>query len=232
MQVMFMCGGKGRRLQSSHSGPKSLTPIGGSTLLARLILQFGPLHTSAKPPVVVVDQADRRTPRAVRMLLPQAEVVGQPQPDGVASALLAAAPLLDDVSLVVLGDMFFAGRFAPFPRRPSLVYWCGASPADTRKNFAIATDPDGVVHAVTEKPIDTEGMRCGVGVYVLTPEVVACFAAAPVDARGERGITSGIAAALACGLRFQQASFHGFYGNVNCGADLAAIERYRHAGAG
>jgi mannose-1-phosphate guanylyltransferase len=58
MQAVFVCGGKGSRLRPAHAGPKSLMPVGGSTLLEGLVSRIAPLHSSRKPPLVIVDQHD------------------------------------------------------------------------------------------------------------------------------------------------------------------------------
>jgi dTDP-glucose pyrophosphorylase len=227
MQAVFVCGGRGTRLRSTYAGPKSLMPIGGSTLLASLVARIGRFHSSPKPPVVIVDAQDEETPRALGHLLPGARIVRQSMPDGVANALLLAQPLLDERAIVTLGDLFIDGAFGSFPREAGLAFWRDAPSAETAKNFGIITDRDGFASTVIEKPDDPCGVKCGMGVYVLTRQVISAFATATVDAStGERGITEGLRAAIAAGIRFKPIPFSGYYNNVNCGADIAAVERY------
>jgi dTDP-glucose pyrophosphorylase len=227
MQAVLICGGKGTRLRPGLAGPKSLASVGGTTLLAGLVSQIGRFHTSPKPPVVIVDAHDQDTPEALADLLPGAQVVHQPQPDGVANALLLAQPLLDDVAIVTLGDLFLDGTFASIPREAGLAFWCDAPAEETANNFGIAARADGFVSGVIEKPANPHGLRCGMGVYVLTPSVIACFRSAPVDSRtGERGITHGIQAAIEAGVRFRAIPFSGYYKNVNTSADVTAVEHY------
>src|SRR5712691_7812351 len=121
MQAVFVCGGKGTRLRP-RQGPKSLVPIGGSTLLAGLVSQIGRFHSSSKPPVVIVDGQDHETPAALAELLPGTRIVHQPRPDGVANALLLAQPLLDEVAIVTLGDLFLDGTFASIPKEAGLAF--------------------------------------------------------------------------------------------------------------
>jgi dTDP-glucose pyrophosphorylase len=106
------------------------------------------------------------------ILLPAAKVVYQPQADGVANALLLAQPFLDHLAIVTLGDLFFDGAFGSMPLEPALVYWRDAPPAETRKNFGIATTPEGAVSRVIEKPVDGRGLRCGMGGYVLSRSAI------------------------------------------------------------
>jgi len=226
MQAVFVCGGKGTRLGPRRVGPKSLVPLGGSSLLARLIGALRGLHTSAKAPIVIVDAQDGETPAAVSSLLPEVRIVRQARPDGVANALLLAAPLLDDVVCAVLGDVFIDGRFAPFPHAPAVFFWREAPAEETGKNFGISLDGAGSVRAVIEKPAD-RALRCGMGVYVLTRSIVSRFCDAPIDARtGERGITTAIQSAIDAGNAFTAVPFSGYYNNVNSPADVAAIEHY------
>lgn len=230
MQAVFVCGGKGTRLRPNHVGPKSFVCLGGSTLLERLVGLIGPLHRSQKPPVVVIDAEDSYTPEVLRHVLPDAHIVHQARADGVANALLLAQPFLDDVVIVVLGDLFVDGTFATLPRRPALVVWREAPIGEIRKNFGLRTNSDGSVLEVVEKPVDCRRLSCGMGVYVLDRFTISCCSDAPVDARtGERGITGAIQTAIQRGVGFEAVSFSGYYNNVNCPSDVIAVEHYLRA---
>jgi dTDP-glucose pyrophosphorylase len=226
IQTVFVCGGKGSRLRPSQAGPKSLTEVGCASLLVRLAAGIGRLHSSPQPPLVIVDAADDATPRVASECLPGAVIVRQPRPDGVANALLLAEPLMDDLVLVALGDLFVEGAFE-LPDEPALMFWSGAPPGETSSNFGIQIGRDGDVSAVVEKPVDADGLCCGLGVYVLTRRLVALFHQTPIDRRtGERGITAGLQTAIEAGVRFRAIPFHGFYRNVNSSADVEEVDRY------
>ena len=226
MQVVYVCGGKGHRLHPRSAGGKSLVPVGGASLLTRLVDRFAPYHRSNKPPVVIVDAADAETRRVVDARLPGACVVAQPHADGVANALLLARPVLDRTVLVTLGDLFLHGTLSAVELRPSLVVWSEADATDVRQNFGVVFGA-GAVSRVVEKPRDCVGMQCGIGVYVLTPPVISCFHAAAIDVRtGERGITEGLQAAIEAGVDFHVVRFSGYYRNINSRADVAAVEDY------
>ena len=226
MQAVYVCGGKGHRLQPRPVRPKSLVPVAGASLFSRLVERFRPVHRSTKPPVVIVDAEDEEMPGVVATLLPGARLVVQPEADGVANALLLAQPLLDEVVIVTLGDLFFDGAFAPIAAPPAVMLWPGAPVGEVRQNFGVVVSR-GIVSRVVEKPVDCRGLQCGLGVYVLTQPVISCFRDAPIDPRsGERGITDGLQAAIAAGVAFSAIHFEGYYKNVNSQADVAAIERY------
>ena len=227
MQTVFVCGGKGTRLAPRRVGPKSLLSVGGTTLLARIVVSVRAFHDSARPPIVIVDARDNETPLALTALVPAAHAIRQAKPDGVANALLLAEPVLDDLVLVTLGDLFLDGAFAPFPRGPGLVFWRDAPAAETQKNFGVSLNADGFVSGVIEKPVDCHGLRCGMGVYVLTRSVISAFRDAPIDPRtGERGITAAVQAALDAGVAFHAIPFSGYYNNVNSLSDVAAVEHH------
>lgn len=227
MQTVFVCGGRGTRLQPRSVAAKTLVRIGHSTLLERLVRWVAPLHCSAAPPIVIVDAHDRETPAVVASLLPSAVVVRQPQPDGVANALLLASPVLAECAIVMLGDVFVDGVVPTIPAGPALTFWPNASPIETHKNFGIAVDSSGIATDVIEKPAACEALRCGMGVYVFTRDIISCFRDAPIDrVTGERGITRAIQAAIDAGVRFRTLAFGGYYNNVNSPADVIAVENH------
>jgi len=227
MQAVFVCGGRGTRLRPAYVGPKSLMPVGSSTLLAQLLATIGVHHRSPAPPVVIVDAADAETPDRLKAVLPSAHVVRQPRPDGVASALLIAEPVLEELVVVALGDLFLDGTFEALPRDPALTFWRRATEAETAKNFGVRATADGFASEVIEKPVKVDGLHCGIGVYVLTRSLISGFRAAPIDPpTGERGITTAIEAAIRAGVRFRLVAFDGYYNNVNADDDVSAVERH------
>jgi glucose-1-phosphate thymidylyltransferase len=226
MQLVLICGGRGTRLPGRTAGlPKSMVDVGGLPLAARLWRQLAPHHTSAAPPVIVAAAGDPHVPAFAAAHAPEARVVVQAAPDGVANAVRLALPHLGGPALVVLGDVVLAGDLAaPAPPPPALVIWRDAPAAATSRNFGVRLDTAGAPAALVEKPADPRGLVCGLGVYWLTPEVIAGFADAPVDAgSGEREITAALAHALGR-FRFGTWDFAGTYVNVNDAADLVEAE--------
>src|SRR5215468_6107460 len=198
--------------------------LGGEPLLGRLWRQLAARHTSGAPPILVAAAGDDLVPRFAAARAPSARVVVQAEPDGVANAVLLALPHLEGPALVVLADIVLDAELGPTPPPPALVTWPAAPPAVTRKNFGIRLGPDGAPVELVEKPAVADGLVCGVGLYWLTHEVIARFAAAPRNPRtGEREIT----AALAFTMReaaYRLWELRGRYFNVNTADDLAEAE--------
>lgn len=224
-QLVFICGGRGTRFPGRPAGaPKSMIELGGEPLLGRLWRQLAPRHTSPAPPVLVAAAGDDRVPRFAAARAPSARVIVQAEPDGVANAVLLALPHLEGPALVVLADIVLDGELGPPPPPPALVTWPAAPPEVTRKNFGVRVGTDGAPVELVEKPAAADGLVCGIGLYWLTPDVIARFAAAPRNPRtGEREITAALAFTLR-ETRYGLWEHRGRYFNVNSAEDLAEAE--------
>jgi dTDP-glucose pyrophosphorylase len=234
MQPVFICGGRGTRLGAVGAGargPKSLLPVGGVPLLERLVATFTALAPGR--PVFVHAAGDAGVPAWVSERASGAALVAQPEPDGVASAVLLALPHLEGPALVVLGDLFIAGAFdAPWPPAPAVAVWPEAPPHAVRRNFGVAVDAAGRVSALVEKPADPAGLVCGLGVYLLGRDDIASFASAPVDTTsGERQITAALDHVRLARGPLGVLRFRGAYVNVNSAEDQAEAEAAAAAAA-
>lgn len=208
-----------------------MVQVGGEPLLARLVRWLAPLHDDPAP-VFIASATDPFVPAYAAAQVPGARVVLQELPDGVANAALLAVPLLrEGPVLVVLGDLLLEGALQrPAPEAPALVVWPEGPAASIRANFGVAVDSGGAVRDLVEKPddadLDSTGLVCGVGAYLLTRALIESFARAPVNAaRGEREITEALRFTLREGARYQTWPLHGRYVNVNTAADLAEASR-------
>lgn len=199
--------------------------IGGEPVVGRLWRQLRELHTSSGPPIVVCAAGEPKVPAYAAAHIPSSVVVTQAAPDGAANAFRLALPHLRGSALVVLGDIVLAGELAtPPPAGPALVLWRAAPPEVTSRNFGVRLDSTGTPTELVEKPADPSGLSCGIGVYSLTPEVIASFADAPINpATREREITAALAFAMGA-TRFGVWDFVGQYFNLNTAADLAEAE--------
>ena len=215
LQLVLVCGGRGTRFPGRPGGvPKACLPLHGEPLARRLLRQLGPRCTGDS--VAVAAAGDPHVPA---LFAGRARVVVQAEPDGVAAAIALALPYLEGDALVALGDVVIDGSFASDGPAPALVVWRDAPPEVTARNFGVRERPLGVV----EKPREP-GLVCGLGLYLLTREVIAGFATCPPDARGERAITDALAHSIAAGTRYRLVDFAGRYVNVNTAEDLALAE--------
>lgn len=226
VQLVFICGGHGTRFPRAAGLPKCMVRFRGVPLLERLAAELLPLHDAPVPPVFVAAAGDPHVPALVRGLAPHATVLTQPEPDGVARAILLCRDLLHDPALVVLADTILDGTLErPLPPAPAVVVWRDAPAEATRANFGVALD-GGVVRDVVEKPADPAGLACGTGLYLLTRDVVARFAGTPPEPdSGEYAITTALRRSLRDGTAWSVGVFRGTYVNVNGADDLARAER-------
>src|SRR5687767_4855031 len=106
MEVVLVCGGTGTRLAGRPAGlPKSMVEVAGEPIVARLARALA----GYGPPVFVAARGDAHVPAFVAARHPGAPLVVQPEPDGVASAILLALPHLRGPALVALGDLVLEG---------------------------------------------------------------------------------------------------------------------------
>ncbi len=221
-QVVFICGGRGRRFARDNPDlPKCMVECAGEPLLAHLARRFLGGAAPSAPPVFLVRTDDQTVADWARANVPGHVIVRQDRPDGVANAMVLAARHVPHRAIFILADLVLSGAFAAWPEEGSaLPYWSEAGAADTSRNYGMLLR-DGVVTSVIEKPADTAGLVCGMGVYLFTREVLEGFRTAPINPKsGEREITTAIAAAIEGGTRFAAPAFEGTYVNINTTEDL------------
>lgn len=214
------------RADSAATLPKSMTEIAGEPIVQRLIRQFQPLHSAGPGPIVVVAQGDEFTPGLVREQLgSRAIIVEQAKPDGVANAILLAAPHLLGQAFVILGDVVLEGAFSdPLPSGSAVCLWDEAPGEVTRENFGVLID-DGAITELVEKPTDPGTLKCGIGVYALQRACIEKFAEAPINAaKGEREITEALRYVMQHGFPLDAFYFSGAYININRLADRSHAE--------
>jgi glucose-1-phosphate thymidylyltransferase len=235
-QLVLICGGRGTRLRADSAAtlPKSMTEIAGEPIVRRLIRQFQPLHSAGPGPVVIVAQGDELTSRLVREQLgSRAVIIEQAKPDGVANAILLAAPHILDQALVFLGDVVLEGTFSePLPSGSAVCLWDEAPVEATQENFGVIIE-DGVVTELIEKPVEPRGLKCGIGVYALQRACIEKFVEAPINpVKGEREITEALRYVMRHGFPLGAFNFSGAYVNINRLADRSLAEETLNALAG
>lgn len=220
--LVVLAGGEGRRF----GGPlaKHLRPLHSVPLVVRLLGQLAGSFT--RTPVVVIHENDVDTARVLDEWGVQVRLVIQKSGGGSVPAILDALPLSAAHVFVALGDLVMDGEVpAVIDREPAIVVWPAAPKAALRANYGVEVD-SSTVRRVIEKPQQTGGLVCGMGLYLLRAELVRSFARGlPGDDRGERGVTDLLATMVDRDVQLNTCTFEGTYVNVNRPEDLAVAAR-------
>ncbi len=96
--ALILAAGEGKRIKPIVTS-KPLIPFAGKTLLAHVIDSLKPLNINQL--VIVVNPQDKTH---VSKLFPQAKIVVQGKPTGMAEAVLAASKFLSGPTLIINGD--------------------------------------------------------------------------------------------------------------------------------
>lgn len=233
LRLCVLAAGRGQRMTAGRrpavpAVPKALLPVGSGTVLDRLLAQFGPWHTSTEPALVVVRRGEAAVREHVAAAGLRVQTVEQTAGPGMVGALRTARELLGETALVVLGDLVFQGGWdgVPTAAQAAVGVW-PAGPGDAvRCNYGV-TVVDGRVRSLVEKPAHAHRLTCGVGVYVLPPELLARV----VHEEDGPGLTECLDAA-AGRIPIRPLGFRGWYVNLNTPADLAAARLRLGGGAG
>lgn len=228
---MILAGGRGRRFDPlGASEPKALLPVLGEPLLAHQLA--GLAHLGVREVVLVSGHLGARLRAfagdggAFGLVVHHVE---QPEPLGIAHALLQAAPRLTGPFLCLLGDLWFAHADL---RRLALAFGAGGEAVlgaragdgaeELARNYEIVRGADGAVRAVREKPPAGSGLR-GVGVYAFPADFLQDARATPRSAlRGEHELTDAIQRHLERGRRVRAVAFEERDFNLSGPADLLA----------
>jgi glucose-1-phosphate thymidylyltransferase len=199
MKALVLSGGAGTRLRPiTHTSAKQLVPVGNKP-----ILEFG-LEAIRDAGITDVGIIVGETHEEIRAHVGDGSGYGidvtyvhQPQPLGLAHAVLTAEEWLgDDDFVMYLGDNLVVGGITEFVRefqetRPSAQILL--SPVKDPTQFGVAElDDDGNVVALIEKPAEPRSDLALVGAYVFSSRILeAAHAIKPSD-RGELEITDAI----------------------------------------
>jgi glucose-1-phosphate thymidylyltransferase len=223
--------GRGRRLGAlAQALPKPLLPVLDRPLVA---WQLAALRQAGLREVVVVIGhlgqrivAELGDGRALGLRLHYAE---QREPLGIAHALLAAEPWLDQPFVCLLGDVFFEPHdlqrlVQAFDARVQDGLLClrrEPDPSELARNFAVELDGHGFVQRVQEKPPPSAGRLRGAGLYLFTPGILAAARTTPASAlRGERELTDAIQLWIEGGARLGGLALQGCDLNLSGPRDL------------
>ena len=209
-EAVILAAGRGTRLAPlTDDRPKSLLPILGQPILARVIelLWQGGISRC----IVVTGPNADRIYAATTGLLPAhmaIEWVVQPSPTGTVDALQLALPLLSGPFLLAAVDnltpvghvrALIAHHQAAADHIATLSL-VSATPAEIRQSADVLLEGDRVV-SIAEKPAHPRGRHAAMMLYAFSLSIAEYLSAAQPSGRGEREIVSALQLALAAGQK-------------------------------
>ena len=199
LKGLVLSGGKGSRLRPfTYTGAKQLVPVANKPVLFYAVEQLVAAGIT-EIGVVVGDTAAQ-----VQEALGGGERFGarftylpQPEPLGIAHALLVGRDFLGDAPFVMfLGDNFLRGGVGALVERfvreqPAAQVHLARVPNPSEFGVALLT-PDGRLERVVEKPAVPPTDLAVIGIYMFAPDVHEVVATLRPSARGELEITEAI----------------------------------------
>lgn len=232
MKALVLAGGAGTRLRPiTHTSAKQLVPVGNKP-----ILEFGleAIRDAGVTDVGIIvgethEEITAHVGDGTRFGL-NVTYVHQPEPLGLAHAVLTAADYLgDDDFVMYLGDNLIAGGITSFVRQfeqrhPSAQILL-ARVRDPERFGVAEIDEDGNVTRLVEKPPQPRTDLALVGVYLFSPRILdACRSIKP-SARGELEITDAIQWLIDGGEEVHQQVIDGWWKDTGKLYDLLEANR-------
>jgi glucose-1-phosphate thymidylyltransferase len=229
---LVLAGGVGSRLRPiTHTSAKQLVPVANKPIL------FYGLEQLRDAGIVEVGIVVGETRAAVEAAVGDGAAFGlqvtylhQPQPLGLAHAVLTAADFLDgDDFVMFLGDNLIEGGvaelLADFERdRPAAQLLL--KPVSEPAAFGVAVlDDDGAIVRLVEKPADPPSDLALVGVYLFTSAIVAAAGEVRPSWRGELEITDAIQRLVDLGLPVRASKLEGWWLDTGKKDDLLEANR-------
>lgn len=235
MKAIIPAAGKGTRMAEITGGaPKELLPVGGRSILARVVEEA---REAGADEVVIVNSPAKTGIDAVAPSL-KATVVYQPTMRGLAHAL-SMVPA-DSDALVLLGDCLYAGG-SPLARMANLLRMGldGAIAVETvpdeevRRYGIVEVDGMGSITRFLEKPqpSETESRYAVAARYAFSQrflDYLSGYVAHHLNRReGEINVTEVMAAAANEGFEFKAVALQPGQQRVDCGTPQDYIEARR-----
>jgi glucose-1-phosphate thymidylyltransferase len=230
VKAVILAAGEGTRLRPrTASKPKPLVEVAGRPLLARAFETLD--DCGIEEAVVVVGyEGDRIVDRygdAHGDI--DVEYARQREPTGLAHAVLAASPFVDDDIVVMNGDNVYGGGLSAALARHAatdadLTFLTEETTRAQAGGGAVCAFENGDLVGLVEKPDDPPSTTVAVPFYVLPPEIIpACRLVTPSE-RGEYELPDAIDLLLRAGYAAETVPFEGWRVNVNTEDDLQEAE--------
>jgi glucose-1-phosphate thymidylyltransferase len=198
MKGLVLAGGKGSRLRPfTYSGAKQLVPIANTPVLhfpVRQLVEAGITEIG-----IVVGDTEAQIREAMGDGLAfgaRFTYIRQPEPAGIAHAVLVARPFLGrDPFVLYLGDNVLMGGITSFVDRFRAANAGGAvvlKSVEDPRAFGVAVLQGERLVRVVEKPADPPGNLAVIGVYAFSAAVHDAIARQSPSARGELEIADAI----------------------------------------
>jgi glucose-1-phosphate thymidylyltransferase len=231
MQAVVLAAGEGTRLRPlTADKPKALVDVDGRPLLSRGLEQLVEyvdefvLVVGYRKEAIIDHYGDSF--RGVPVTY-----VHQREQLGLAHAVLAAEPFVDDDAIVFNGDNVIEADLGAVLARhgtegvDATLLVDDVSREEAAETGVLLTDDDGQLTALVEKPDDPPGTLVLTGVFVFDPDIFhACHLVRPSD-RGEYELTDAIDLFLRAGRRVETVELDGWRINVNTPADRDRAEQ-------
>lgn len=228
MNAVILAAGDGTRLRPrTNERPKPLLEVAGQPILSHVFETV--LAAGIREAVVVVgyrkEQITDYYGNSYRDL--SLEYATQHERDGLAHAILAAEPSVEDDFLVLNGDNVYSADFGAIVDRHGstdadiTIPVQEVSRAEASQGAVLETNESGEITGIVEKPADPPSRLAPAASYVLPAAVFpACRIVCPSE-RGEYELPDAIDLLVHAGYQVQTVPFDGWRVNVNTEEDLA-----------
>lgn len=232
MQGVVPAAGEGTRLRPLTDGrPKALVEVGGRPLLAHCFDTLVELGVDEL--VAVVGQGGEQIRRRFDDAFDGIPVryAEQPEPRGLADAVLEAEPFVHGDFVVLNGDNVVDADLSPLVQRHRAMAAAATllveevSPDRAAEGGVLCFDDDGQLAGLVEKPNDPPSRWVTRGCHAFSPRLFAACRRLRPAATGEFELTAAVERLVEAGARVETVPLDGRCVNVNVPADLARAER-------
>jgi glucose-1-phosphate thymidylyltransferase len=231
MKAVVPAAGEGTRMRPlTADRPKGLVEVGGRPLLAHVFEALGQLNPDELVVVVGYRGDAIRDHFGAQFDGIPLRYVTQPERNGLADALLQAAPHVGDEFVVLNGDNVARANLGDVVERhrrtdADVTALVEQVSCERAREGAVFERDDDRITGIVEKPADPPSRLVPRSFYAFSPVIFhACRLVTP-GRTGERELTDAIDLLLAAGRRLETVSLDGWCVNVNTPADCERVAR-------